>query len=232
MTMSDVVGRLGFDRLSPRDRRAIRLGLLVALPVVLWAGAFRPWRRAWNETRDRLESERGLLVREQALLDGAASLPDALREAGTQAEIARRRMVEAASPALAEGEVTNELERLAADSRVLLEEMKSIEPPRGARPTAGLQPIRLAMRGQSDLNGFSTFLQHVEEDALLMRVVELSIQPVVERPSGNNGRGRGQAQEPARPAMPTGVIEFAVMVEAYAAPDAFAGAAAPEEAGT
>jgi len=41
----------------------------------------------------------------QALLDGAATLPDALRDAGTQAEIARRRMVEAASSALAEGEV-------------------------------------------------------------------------------------------------------------------------------
>ncbi|MGD8277652.1 MAG: hypothetical protein PVH00_06480, partial [Gemmatimonadota bacterium] len=134
--------------------------------------------------------------------------------------------------ALAEGELTTELERLAADSRVLLEEMKSIEPPRSATPPVGLQPIRLAMRGQSDLNGFSTFLQHIEENGVLMRVVELSIQPVMERPSNNNGRGRGQTQEPARPAMPTGVVEFAVMVEAYAASDAFADGAAREETGT
>jgi len=228
---TDLATRLGFHHLSTRDRRALRLGLIVALPVVLWAGAFRPWRRAWTETSDRLATERSLLVREQALLENATTLPDALREAGMQADLARRRMVEAPSAALAEGALTTELERLAADSRVLLDEMKSIEPPRSA-PPAGLQPIRLAMRGQSDLNGFSAFLQRVEEDGMLMRVVELSIQPVMERPGNNNGRGRGQTQEPARPPQPTGVIEFAVMVEAYAAPDAFAGGAAPEEAGT
>jgi hypothetical protein len=227
----DAIGRLGLHRLSPRDRRALRLGLMIAVPVVLWAGVVRPWRRTRTELQDRLETERGLLVREQALLENAATLPDALREADMQAELARRRMVAEPSPALAEAALTTELERLATDSRVLLEEMKSIEPPRTASPPAGLQAIRLAMSGQSDLNGFSTFLQRIEEDGLLMRVVELSIQPVMERPS-SNGRGRGQSQQPAGPARPTGVVEFAVMVEAYAASDAFADGAAPQETGT
>lgn len=229
MTAREFTGRFGLDRLSPRDRRAVRLGLLVAVPIVLWAGVVRPYRQAWSGARDRLEAERALLAREQSLLTGAASLPDALREAGVQAENARRRMVEAASPAVAEGELTAELERLAAQSRVLLQEMRSIEPPRASAPPAGLVPIRLAMRGESDLNGFATFLRRVEENSLLLRIVEVSIQPVLERPVGGQ---RGRGQEPAAPAVPTGVIEFAVMVEAYTASAARTGDAVPEEAGT
>ena len=229
MTAREWLNRAGVGRLSPRDRRAIRLGLLVLLPALLWVGVVRPWRRSLDETRDRLETERGLLARERALIAAAASLPDALRKAGADAEATRSRMIDGIDPALAEEKLTVELERLAAESRVLLQEMRGVEPPRTAAVTPGLQPIRLAVRGQSDMNGVTAFLQRVEEHRLLLRIHELSIQPVIERPANNQ---RGRSQDPPAPAVPTGVLEFAVIVEAYAAPASISERVASEEAGT
>lgn len=226
MTAAELGGRLGLHRLSRRDRRAIRLGLLVLAPALLWVGVVRPYRQAWTDTQDRLEAERALLVREQALIRDAAELPVEAREAGMKADRARRRMVEAASATLAEDELTNELEALAVDSRVLLEEMRSIEPTASELPES-IQSIRLAIRGQSDLNGVSTFLRRMEEHWLLIRVEELSIQPEYRQPERNQ---RGRNDEPAGPAQPTGVMEFALIVEAYAAAGSFADA--PGEVGT
>jgi len=229
LTAREWLDRVGLGRLSPRDRRAIRLGLLVLAPVVLWTGVVRPYRRSLDETRDRLETERGLLARERALIVAATTLPDALRDAGAEAEATRGRMIDGLDPALAEEKLTGELERLAAQSRVLLQEMRGVEPPRTAAVTPGIHPIRLAVQGQSDMNGVTAFLQRVEESRLLLRIRELSIQPVIERPATNQ---RGRSQDPPAPAVPTGVLEFAVIIEAYATPASIAERVASEEAGT
>lgn len=227
--MSTPRGRLGFDRLSERDRRAVRLGLLVLVPALFWVGAVRPWRAAWTETQDRLQAERALLARELALLDGTATPPGAADDVSTEADRVRRRLVEAPSAVLAEAQLTAELERLASGNRVLLEEIRSLEPPRSASRPESVRAIRVAVRGESDLDGVMAFLQQLEESPLLLRIAELSIQPVTERPGGN-GRGRGQETAPA--AVPTGVIDFAVIVEAYASQASFSGNVVPDRGGT
>ena len=63
--------------LSPRDRRALQLGALLALPALLYAGAVKPYVASVAAARAEIETQRGLLTRERALIDAAPRLPGA-----------------------------------------------------------------------------------------------------------------------------------------------------------
>lgn len=207
-------------RLSPRDRRALGLGLAILLPVLLWLFVLRPYRDALVEARARLAQERSLLEREEGLVAAAPTLPAALEAATERARRAEMRLVRAANAPLAEEEVTRYLEGIAGLSRVLLQEMRGVEPERGAVAPEGTTVVRLALRGESDLEGVLTFLHRVEESPLLLRVSELSIEPVVPRRPATNTRRRGDDDESQAPATPQqiteGLMQFALIVEAYA----------------
>lgn len=204
--------RLGWDRLSARDRRALTVGLALVVPALLWVAGVRPYRASLADTRDQVAAEGTLLERERELLGSAPVIRRALRKARARADEAERRLVSAANTALAEAELIDYLETVAALSRVLLEEVRTVAPGRDEVAPEGLQPVRLAVRGESDLEGVLTFLETIETNPLLLRIGGLTIQPVMERPPR-----RGE-DEPAAPARPTGVVELGVVVEAYAKP--------------
>jgi hypothetical protein len=206
--MSRLADTLMLRTLAPRDRRAVLVGAAVLLPALLFTVAVQPYRAALADVRDRTAAERALLEREEALLAQAAVLPGGLSTTAARAERAQHRLVSAPNVPLAEAEVTGFLEELAQLSRVLLQDMRGIEPRRGEQPApAGLRPIRLAVRGESDFEGVLTFLQRLESSPLLLRVAELSLEPQYE------GSARGGDRHA------TGVVTFAVIVEAYAAAD-------------
>jgi hypothetical protein len=205
------------DRLSHRDRRALLLGLAVLLPALLWMFALRPYREALAEARTSLDSERALLLREEALVASAPTLPAALEAAAAEAKRAELRLVRAANAPLGEAEVTGYLEGVAGLSRVLLQEMRGVEPERGAVAPEGVRVVRLALRGESDLEGVLTFLHRVEESPLLLRVIELSVEPVVQRARPAPRRRGEEEAEPSQPQQITeGLMQFALIVEAYA----------------
>jgi hypothetical protein len=197
---------LNLRTLDARDRRAVVIGLIVLVPALLYTGAVRPYRSALQEVRDRTTTERALLAREEALLASAATLPHTVEAASTRAHAASTRLVRASNMPLAEAELTGLLESVAALSRVLLQEMRAVEPrTRAADDVApSLRVLRLAVRGESDLEGVLTFLQRIENNPLLLRVVELSLEPVYEG-SARAGDRRN-----------TGVIQFAITIEAFA----------------
>jgi hypothetical protein len=206
--MSRLLDLLLLRGFAPRDRRAVMLGLAVLLPALLYTAALRPYRAALGELRERSAAERALLQREEALLAAGAGLPGRVDELRGRAHLASLRLVRAANVPLAEAEVTGFLEEIATLSRVLLQEMRGIEPRRGEVPAAGaLRPIRLALRGESDLEGVLTFLQRVESSPLLLRIAELSMEPRYE------GGARGAERRP------TGVVAFTLVVDAFAPPD-------------
>jgi hypothetical protein len=197
---------LNLRSLDERDRRAVRIGLAVLLPVLLYAGAVRPYRAALHELRDRTAVERALLAREEALLASAATLPRSVELAQARAQAAGLRLVRASNMPLAEAEVTGMLENVAALSRVLLQEMRAVEPRSRTRDdiAPSLRALRLAVRGESDLEGVLTFLQRIESNPLLLRVVELSMEPVYEGAARTGDRHS------------TGVVQFTITVEAFA----------------
>jgi len=211
------------DRLSERDRRALLLGATITIPVLLWIGAVRPYRAALTDARERVAAERSLLARERALIADADNLPALLHTAAAGAERALRRLIDAPSAAAAEAEITDYLESSAAKSRVLLEEIRGVAPGRRDSSPDGLQPIRLAVSGESDLKGIASLLRRIEEGALLLRVSELAIEPGVERTSTGSQRGGT-----ARPT-PTGYLSFTMTVEAWTPLEANAAVDAAKE---
>jgi len=213
------------DRLSARDRRAIALGLAVLTPALLWTAVVRPWREAVAVTRGRIESERALLAREENLLAAAPSLPDSLRAAESAADRAANRLVQAPNIALAEAGISDQLERLAESSRVLLQEIRTVQANPDEAP--GLRTIRLGIRGESDLNGVTTLLHRLEGGPLLLRVQEMQIEPVMERP---RAVARGRTNAPPAEPQATGVVRFQLILDAYAlAEPAARTAGRPEE---
>lgn len=193
--------------LSPRDRRAIVLGLVVLVPALLWVGVVRPYRAYLEELHERTAAERALLTRERALLARADALPAVLADAESAAQRLELRLVRAPNTPLAEAELTSYLESVATASRTLLKDIRAVGMRRAEPDAAGdLRPIRLAITAESDLEGIVTFISRVENSPLLVRIGEFSLEPV-------NG---GAANAPGARARPTGVMHLMMVVEAYA----------------
>lgn len=204
-------GFLFLQTLAPRDRRAIILGLTIFLPAAFYLLAVKPFRSAMMEVRDRLEVEQELLEREMDLLRTADDLGEELRRVTVEARAHEDRLVQAASGVLAEAQLTDFLESSAFRSRVLLEEIRGGELARGEEPPAGLSVVRLHLRGESDLEGILTFLDEIERSRLLIRVRGLALEPEVSRPEPD-----GEEEAAARDPVPTGVVEFQLILDGFA----------------
>lgn len=205
--MSRLRDALTLRTFADRDRRAVLLGLAVLVPVLLYITAVRPYRAALADLRERAAAEHALLQREEALIAGANAAPAGIAGVHARADNAAMRLVHAPNVPLAEAEVTGMLETLATLSRVLLIEMRGVEPPRARADdddVVSIRPLRLAVRGESDLEGVLLFLQRIETNPLLLRVVELSVAPV--RQAGGAGAANG-------------VVQFGITVEAYTPAD-------------
>ena len=194
--------------MNARDRRAIMRGLAVLVLALLFVAVVKPYRAALSDIRDRTASELALLQREEALLAMAESLPENVHDMEDRARRTTNRLVRAANVPLAEAEITSMLESIASLSRVLLQEMGGVDIPRRSSnvdSTAAIRALRLSVRGESDLEGVLTFLQRIESNPLLLRIVELTIEP--------NYEGDRDAR------VATGVVQFTIVVEAYAPAD-------------
>jgi hypothetical protein len=201
-----------WDALSTRDRRALSIGLIALVPAVLIFGVINPYRATLEETRDRIASERALLERELGLLETGDEMPQALAAAAERADRTAERLIAAPNRVLAEAELTALIESLAGSSRVLLQELRGVSDTTWSGPS-GIIPVRLAVRGESDLQGVAGFLRQIEASPTLVRIVEISVAPVPPAAAPAQG-GRGGAQPRRQPA---DVIEFTALIEAYAA---------------
>ena len=202
-----------FDGMAPRDRRALLLGMAIMIPALLWVFGVRPYRAALSEARERVTAERELLSRELDLLYSSTELAGAVQEAEDDALLVESRMLQASSLVLAEAELTDFLELVAFESRVLLEEIQGAELNRGEEPPPGMAVVRLRLSGESDLEGVLGFLDEIEKSQLLLRVRGLALEPEVTRPSSDE-RGGGSQE-----AVPTGVVQFQLIIDGFARPE-------------
>jgi hypothetical protein len=210
MKIRDQRGFLLLNGLTPRDRRAILVGLAVLVPVAAYVFGVKPFRAALGDVRDRVEAEQNLLSRELSLVQAAPSLPGEIQRAEADAAVFEAQLVQAESGELAESHLTGFLESSASRSRVLLEEIRSGELGRGEEPPPGLVVVRLHLRGESDLEGVLTFLDEIEKSPFLLRIGGLALEPEMARPESNaDEEGRSRAA-------PTGVVDFQLIVDGFA----------------
>ena len=191
--------------LSPRDRRAVGIGALVLFPIVAWTGAARPYLGMLDEARAQLDAERALLAREVGLLASANELPEQLEQSMLLLARESDGLMHAENALLAEARLSDIMQDLAARSRVLIQEVRSIE----NDPTSvagGIHTARLGVRAESDLEGVASFLNRLEGGTVRMRVLELSVQPVT--------AARNRSQDDPDPTI-MGALSFSFIVEAY-----------------
>jgi hypothetical protein len=210
MNFTDRRGFLFFSSLNPRDRRAILIGLGILIPAAGYVLAWKPYRASLDDVRDRVVAEQELLYRELEVMETSGSLSQEIQQARAEADGHEEKLVRAASGVLAEAELTDFLESSASRSRVLLEEIRGGELGRGEEPPPGLSVVRLHLRGESDLEGVLTFLNEIEKSHLLVRIRGLALEPEMARPESENDEGGN------RTAIPTGVVEFQLIVDGFA----------------
>lgn len=159
--------------LSPRDRRALRIGALIAVPVMVFTLVLRPYFHALSDARERLVSERELLAREQAVLADADRYPPVIADATSalRGEGPRlfRGVDDLAAASALEGYVADQASR----HRVMVERSES----RSAGETsAGLVTVQADFQATGDLQGILSFLRALETGSRLVRVERLGIE--------------------------------------------------------
>lgn len=151
--------------LSARDRRALRLGMLVLLPVLVLSLVVRPYLRALALARQELAAQRVLLARELGALRDAPRDAVLVRHgrqllAGAAARLFDGGDAVAASAALA-GYVGDQ-----ADSAGL--EVQESETRPGDMPSVDF-------RARGDVLAIMDFLRAIEDGPKLARVEQLTI---------------------------------------------------------
>ncbi|HEX6941026.1 MAG TPA: type II secretion system protein GspM [Longimicrobiales bacterium] len=157
---------------SARDRRALLAGGVVLAAALGWVGAVRPYLAAVAELRARLDAERDLLRREQALVARAGDYARLFDEGA-------RRLVEAAPrlfPGDDEGTGSAALARYirehAVAGGVLLVRMTPLE----AVERGGLVEVGFRVQAESDLEGLLTMLTTLARGGKLVRADGLRIE--------------------------------------------------------
>ena len=173
-----------FDRfrsLPQRDRRALLIGCLLLLPPLAWIGVARPWMGAVAEARETVLQEESLLARERELLRRGPTLPSDLERARLTLDRKEARLLSSGNPALAEAAVAEVIEEMARENNSLLLEVRGTTRPGREPVPEGLVPLRLNVRVESDFQGLLGFLNALEANPLLIRLIGFSME---RRPEG------------------------------------------------
>jgi hypothetical protein len=190
--------------LTRRDRRALSLGGLIALPVVVWSLALAPYVRAVGDARERLDGDRALLARELEVLASADRYPGLLAQGTRALAQARPHLLDGATGPAAGAALVAYVQGRARASAVALNE---IAPQPDSVATQGILPVSLRLDGTGDLEGLLTFLRALESGPKLVSVSEVEIE-ATEAIAASDAAGEEG----------TGLLAFHLSVTGFASP--------------
>jgi hypothetical protein len=176
--------------LSARDQRALRIGVLVAGPVLAWVLAVQPYWQAERETAEQLASERRLLARELGVLGARQHLDRLDGEASRRlADVAPRFF--AAGPPGESAAALVEYVAATADSADV--ELTQMDPGPPAPEVSGVATVVLAVRGHGDMAGLLTLIRGLEHGAKLVRLDTLEVRVAAD--AGDSGADGAAAED-------------------------------------
>ena len=159
-------------RLSPRDRRAVRIAVLVLAPVLLWNVALRHYTSSWKSNHSAVEREQALLSKEWGVLVEAHSYK-ARFDAGATALLAEApRLFDGADTVAAAAALADYVADQAEDHRVFVQGTQSEA---SAPVSDGVYTLKVRLSGASDLEGLLRLLQALESGPKLVGVETASI---------------------------------------------------------
>lgn len=177
-----MIARLRLPDLAPRDRRALRAGAWVLLPVLIATLVVRPWTIAAYEGRAGAARERELLVRERALLAEAPGDTARLRLASAALADEAPRLFAGAEAVTASAELARYVTTQAmasglavrqADTQTMLAEDARTDP--SVRADSNAEVLRVAIRASGDVGAVVGFLRLMEDGPRIVRVERLGV---------------------------------------------------------
>lgn len=168
--------------LSPRDRRALKLGASVLAPALLFALVVRPCAARLASVREELRAQRALLAQERELVASLAANGWRRDELELARHAAADLFLPSSDPLLAQGELATRIGQLAREANVLVQQVTSEGPE--ALP-GGITAVDLGLHAEGDFEGVLELLRKFEGSRTLFHVRRLSIEAV--RPAGVDG---------------------------------------------
>jgi len=159
-------------RVSDRDRRALRLGLRLAAPALLYGFVVKPYVASIRGAKVQLETQSDLLAREQALVADAPFVPRRIAIARVAADVAKRRMYSERDPITATSALSRDVARAFADAGVAFQRVETREA--SLRPD-GLRELAIDARASGDFEGILTALASIETRERFVRVTRIVI---------------------------------------------------------
>jgi len=158
--------------MSPRDRRALRMGIPLLLAGLAWHVAGAPYLREVRAISEQLRLEREILASERGLLASAGLASSEVRRLSQELIAAAPRLVGGPNEQAATAALTGFLEYAARQNRVYL---SRVEPAAPEPAGEGLVAIPVRLRGESDLEGILSLLHGLEHSSKLLRIEALSV---------------------------------------------------------
>ena len=159
-------------RLSTRDRRALRLGVMLVGPVLAYTVAAKPYFASVQAAKAALATQRDLLDRERALAAGAPLLPKQSTIVRAAAAQARERLYTDADPITATAALGRDITQAFEEAGIALQHTEAREPVK--RPD-GLRELTIDLRAEGDFEGILYMLSLLEGDDRLLRVSRVGI---------------------------------------------------------
>jgi hypothetical protein len=157
--------------MSPKDRRALFIGLAVLGPALAYIYGVKPLLADVRSTREQSAEQRQLLAHEMAAVSAARRNPEAQRLADSAMRAMTPRLFEGRDDAMATAELLSHLGSLARNSNVALQSA-STRPPTVIN---GVRALHVEIRGETDVTGLITFLESLETGEKLLRVDRLDV---------------------------------------------------------
>lgn len=185
-----MTSRFRLPALAPRDKRALRIGGWIVLPVIFATLVVRPLGSAWLDRRAALDQDRSLLARELRLVADAPRDVELLHAERRALEASASRLFGGAEAVSASAQLARYVAREASESKLDLEQaetetaLDTTATPNGAATPAppADQPLRVSIRARGDIEQIVAFLRKLEEGDRLVRLERIAISAPDENP--------------------------------------------------
>lgn len=164
-------------RLSPRDRRAVRIAALVLLPALGFVYVARPVLGSFERVRGRVAQERDLYQRERALISERQILERTYRSFAAGLLDQAPRLFFGRDSVTTSADIISYATGLAALNRVFVQ---ASAPAATDVPVEGVLRVSVEVRAVGDLAGLTAWLTALENGRKLVRVGSLSVVPALQ----------------------------------------------------
>jgi hypothetical protein len=168
--------------MSPKDRRALILGLVILLPSLFYVFGVRRYLAAVKETRQHVTDERKRLSQELAAIAAAKENPQLQHIADSSWKAMSPRIFSGSDNVAASTDLMSLVGEVALQQNVNLRQEAL-----GATTVDvnGVRTLTVDIQGETDIQGLLGFLEAIERNDKLMRVDRIRVTRPIAKPDAD-----------------------------------------------